>query len=90
MRVAAEERELAELEAAEAADDEQDGSPVGRFIEGLLPGFLRGDRDVRPDEAGADAGNAAEDEARERRRARLEELRQRKAEREGVFVPAEE
>ncbi|WP_340318070.1 transglycosylase domain-containing protein [Rhizorhabdus argentea] len=90
MRVAAEERELAELEAAEAADDIQDGSPIGRFIEGILPDFLRGDREARPDEAGPDAGGAAEDEAREQRRARLEELRRRKAEREGLFFPEEE
>ena len=90
MRVAAEERELAELEAAEAADDIQDGSPIERFIEGILPGFLRGDREARPDEAGADAAMAAEEEAREQRRARLEELRRRKAEREGLFFPEEE
>ena len=90
MRVAAEERELAELEAAEAADEMQDGSPIGRFIEGILPDFLRGDREAQPDEAGADAATAAEEEARESRRARLEELRRRKAEREGVFFPEEE
>jgi len=93
MRVAAEERELAELEAAEAADaadDIDDGSPIGRFIEGILPGFLRGHREASPDEARADAEIAAEEDAREQRRARLEELRRRKAEREGVSFPDEE
>lgn len=90
MRVAAEERELAELEAAEAADDIQDGSPLGRFIEGILPDFLRGDREAQPDEAGAGPAIDAGEAERERRRARLEELRRRKAEREGVFFPEEE
>ena len=90
MRVAAEERELAELEAAEAADDIQDGSPIGRFIEDILPGFLRGDREAQPDEPGADPAIDAGEAERERRRARLEELRRRKAEREGVFFPEEE
>lgn len=89
MRVAAEERELAELEAAEAMDQEEEGSPIGRIIEGLLPGFLRGDRDAQPEEAAADEAIAAKQEAREKRRARLEELRRRKAEREGFFVPEE-
>lgn len=90
MRVAAEERELAELEAAEAADEEQEGSPIGRFIEGILPDFLRGDRDAPPEEFVDPAQRAAEEEARDRRRARLDELRRRKAEREGVFFPEEE
>lgn len=90
MRVAAEERELAELEAAEAADEEREGSPIGRFIEGILPDFLRGDRDAPPEEFIDPAQRAAEEEARDRRRARLDELRRRKAEREGVFFPEEE
>ena len=97
MRLAAEERELADLEAAEAADDEQDGSPIGRFIEGLLPGFLRGDRGsdredraAPPDGADSEAAIAARQEAREQRRMRLDELRRRKAEREGMFFPPEE
>jgi penicillin-binding protein 1A len=84
MRVAAEERELAELEAAEAAGELQDGSPIERFIQGMAD-LLRGDRDAEPREAGADATIAAEEEAREQRRARLEELRRRKAERDGVL-----
>jgi penicillin-binding protein 1A len=90
MRVAAEERELAELEAAEAMDDTRDSSPIGRFLENILPNFLRGDHSARPDEAGADGEPAATDEERERRRVRLEELRRRKAEREGVVFPEEE
>ncbi len=84
MIVAAEERELAELEAAEAADALQDGSPIGRFIEGILPDFLRGDREAQPEEE-EDAAAIAEEAARETRRARLDELRRRKAEREGVL-----
>jgi penicillin-binding protein 1A len=90
MRVAAEERELAELEAAEAMDDTRDSSPIGRFLENILPNFLRGDHSARPDEAGAGGEPAATDEERERRRVRLEELRRRKAEREGVVFPEEE
>lgn len=90
MRVAAEERELAELEAAEAEDELRDGSPIGRFIEGILPDFLRGDHDARPDGADSDADTAAQEAAREQRRARLEELRRRKAEREGVFLEEDE
>ncbi|WP_052730168.1 transglycosylase domain-containing protein [Sphingomonas sp. SRS2] len=90
MLVAAEERELAELEAEEAADELENGSPIGRFIEGILPEFLRGDREAGPDEAAADAERAAEEDAREQRRIRLDELRRRKAEREGVFFPEEE
>lgn len=85
MIVAAEERELAELEAAEAADALQDGSPIGRFIEGILPDFLRGDREAQPEEEEEDAAAIAEEAARETRRARLDELRRRKAEREGVL-----
>ena len=94
MLVASEEKELAALEAEEAEDEmgRQDGSPIGRFIEGLLPDFLRGDRDARrPDEAGPDeeALSAAE-AAREKRRVRIEELRRRKAEREGGAFLEEE
>ncbi len=90
MRIEAEERELAELEAAEAADEERDGSPIGRFIEDLLPDFLRGNRDAATDEPEADPAIAADAAAREQRRVRLEELRRRKAEREGGFFPEEE
>lgn len=90
MRVAAEERELAELEAAEAVDSLQEGSPIGRFIEGILPDFLRGDHEAQGEEPGADAAAAADREAREQRRVRLDELRRRKAEREGVLLPEEE
>ena len=89
MRVAAEERELAELEAAEAAGELQTGSPIERFVQGMAD-FLRGDREAEPDDIAADARRVAEDEAREQRRARLEELRRRKAEREGMFLQEEE
>jgi penicillin-binding protein 1A len=90
MLVAAEERELAELEAAEAADEEQDGAPFGSFIERIIPDFLRGGGETPPDEAGSDAAIAAADEARAQRRARIDELRRRKAEREGAVFPEEE
>lgn len=90
MKISAEEKELAELEAAEALDEEQNGSPIGRFIDGILPGFLRGDREATPEETRSDAEITAAAEAREKRRMRLDELRRRKAEREGVFAPEEE
>lgn len=90
MKISAEEKELAELEAAEALDQEQEGSPIGRFIDGILPGFLRGDREATPEETRSDAEITAAAEAREKRRMRLDELRRRKAEREGVFAPEEE
>jgi penicillin-binding protein 1A len=89
MRVQAEERELTELEAAEALDQEQEGSPIGRFIDGILPGFLRGDRAASPDEVRDEVAIIAAQEAREKRRIRLDELRRRKAEREGTFFPEE-
>ena len=85
MRVAAEERELAELEAAEAADELQDGSSIERLIEGVAD-FLRGDREAEPDDIDADARTAADEDAREQHRARLEELRRRKADREGGLL----
>jgi len=92
MAVAAEEKELAELEAAEAAEDEEP-SGFERFIQGIVPGFLRGDRDEMRQEPGAsedgevrsDEAVSAAEQAREQRRARLEELRRRKAEREGTL-----
>jgi penicillin-binding protein 1A len=71
-------------------DSLQEGSPIGRFIEGILPDFLRGDHEAQAEEPGADAAAAADREAREQRRARLDELRRRKAEREGVLLPEEE
>jgi penicillin-binding protein 1A len=89
MKIAAEEKELAELEAAEALDEEQEGSPIGRFFDGILPRFLRGDREANPDEARDEAAIIAAEEAREKRRMRLDELRRRKAEREGGFFPEE-
>jgi penicillin-binding protein 1A len=89
MRVAAEERELAELEAAEAADVLEEGSPVERFFEGVLPGFLRGNRGDAEDGL-SEEERAAAYQRREERRARLEELRRRKAERDGVFFWEEE
>ncbi|MET0375447.1 MAG: transglycosylase domain-containing protein [Rhizorhabdus sp.] len=90
MLVAAEERELTELEAEDMADEGQEGSPIGRFIDGIFSDLLGGDREVRPEDAAADAERDAQDAARETRRARIEELRRRKAEREGVFFPEEE
>jgi len=94
MRIAAEERELGELEAEEAADPEAEtGSPFERFFNQIIPGFLRGDGDEGPryegDEARRDEPISPEEEARERRRMRLEELRRRKAEREGGLFPEE-
>lgn len=94
MRIQAEERELSELEAAEALDgesyDEDDsGSAIGRFIEGIF-GPRRDERDIAPEDPAYDPERAAAEEARERRRVRLEELRRKKAEREGVFFPEEE
>ena len=86
MRVAAEERELAELEAAEAADSASEGSPIGRFIEGILPDFLRGSRDEPSGEATSEDERMEAEHRREERRARIDELRRRKAEREGVLL----
>lgn len=89
MRVAAEERELAELEAAEAAGELQHSSPIERFVQDVAD-FLRGDRAAEQYDTGTDATIAAEEDAREQRRARLEELRRRKAEREGMLDQEDE
>ncbi len=106
MRIAAEERELGQLEAEDAADPEaESGSPFERFFDRIIPGFLRGDGDEGPRyedrprgedrewqdrEWRGDEALSPEEEARERRRARLEELRRRRDEREErVLFPEE-
>ena len=84
MRAAALDRELEALEAAEEAEQ----SPLERFFDGLIPGFLRGDRARRLDElreeqdrGGPDGGDGRYPDDRDRR---MDE-RRREQEREPEF-----